>query len=331
MVTKNALKMNFKIIYGYLLLTLFLTSLLIACEYAKKSALPIDAPSVENSAMSAPDSIVNLVRKQVIVPADVLMSRYFEFIDSISEHELILPEHNLGEYILVNYNSWIIDSLRALDYYYQKNKGVFQFDLSHAIILHKGDTIIIPDSAVITSLIRTLKSSRIDVNLPEYRLRVIQKNDTVLNCPVRIGKNDSAYLETLGKIVNQRTPVGNGKIVNVLRRPIFYDLHTGEKYLETKRDDNRNTIMPEIPSLEPEIEGVRVGKMFHATTNLKTLGKAYSNGCIGLREADMWSLYYYAPAGTLVELRYDLMIVNEYKDTIHLKDIYHLQIQRKEP
>ena len=76
--------------------------------------------------------------------------------------------------------------------------------------------------------------------------------------------------------------------------------------------------MPQIPWIETEINGVRNGQMIHPTTNPKTLGKAYSNGCIGTTEADAWIIYYYAPIGTPIEIKYDLK--NE--DGKTLIDIY---------
>ena len=85
--------------------------------------------------------------------------------------------------------------------------------------------------------------------------------------------------------------------------------------------------MPRIPWIEPQIDGHRFGHMIHPTTNPKTLGKAYSNGCIGTSEADAWRIYYYAPIGTKVNFRYDLIIENERGDTIQLKRYLSLEKQ----
>lgn len=52
------------------------------------------------------------------------------------------------------------------------------------------------------------------------------------------------------------------------------------------------------------------------------MGKASSNGCIGMREADMWRLYYHAPVGTPIIIRYDLVAINEQGDTSRLPNIY---------
>ncbi len=57
-----------------------------------------------------------------------------------------------------------------------------------------------------------------------------------------------------------------------------------KQFFTTKRDDEKRTFMPLIPWIETEINGIRNGQMIHPTTNPKTLGKAYSNGCIRVRE-----------------------------------------------
>ena len=80
--------------------------------------------------------------------------------------------------------------------------------------------------------------------------------------------------------------------------------------------------MPQIPFIETELNGLRHGQLIHPTTNPKTLRKAYSNGCIGTKEADAWVIYYYAPINTEIRIRYDLSIANEMGDIITLKDIY---------
>jgi L,D-transpeptidase ErfK/SrfK len=306
--------------------TLFLSFLLLPCCVKKHNeANRVDSAFIDTTKNKSAtnDSLIHNPQ-WFLVGSEIKMKKYFFFIDSVVNLYPALSNNELGEYALVHHNSWIIDSLRATDYYFQKRKGKFQQDQAEEIILHKGDTLLIPDNHTIESILMRLRSNYIDVNIPEFKLRLIQNQDNLFVFKVRVGRNAEEYLESLGRVVNQQTPTGKGKIIKVWRAPVFYDLHTGIKLEETKRDDRKTTRMPSIPSLEPSINGVRYGSMFHATTNLKTIGKAYSNGCIGLRESDMWSLYYYAPVGTKVVLRYDLEVVNQRKDTVRLKDIYHL-------
>jgi len=273
---------------------------------------------------SATDVILKKPIEVVVVEKDITMKKYFTFLDTLVSKYPVLTGSGLGEYVLIHHNAWILDSLRSFDYYQQKAHGRFIYDLSQQIIFHTGDSIIIPDSISVAPIMERLKSTRIDLNIPEFRLRVIREKDTVLSFPVRVGRNAEEYIEFVGRTVNLRTPRGTGEIVNVLRTPVLYDLKTGEKYEQTKRDDGRYTLMPVIPSLEPMINGMRYGNMFHATTNIKTLGKAYSHGCIGMSEADAWSLYYHAPVGTRINFRYDLNIINAKGDTIKLRNIYKI-------
>ena len=79
--------------------------------------------------------------------------------------------------------------------------------------------------------------------------------------------------------------------------------------------------MPVTPSLTLELNYVISGQLIHATTNPHTMGKAYSNGCIGVNEQDIWYIFYYTPIRTKVEIKYDLY--PEGKDSeVELQDIY---------
>ena len=85
--------------------------------------------------------------------------------------------------------------------------------------------------------------------------------------------------------------------------------------------------MPQIPWIETEINGVRNGQMIHPTTNPKTLGKPYSNGCIGTKEGDAWVIYYYAPIDTGIRIRYDLNVKEAKGQKEILKDIYNINVR----
>jgi hypothetical protein len=258
----------------------------------------------------------------VVVQNNIRMQDYFAFIDSLSGARLDSIDA-FREYVLVNANPWIIDSLRVLDYYHQKARGLIVYDQSQQIILHPGDSLLIPDQPTIAAITEKLKTSRIEVNIPEFKLWVIQSLDTILTCKVRVGQNKNKYLDFYQREVDLRTPTGEGVIVEVRKNPKYFDPQTGEEYLETKRDDGRRTKMPIIPSLTPTINGQVTGTLIHATTNPKSLGKAYSNGCIGTSEPDIWSIFYLAPVGTKVTFRYDLEIIDERGQPKKLRDIYY--------
>jgi L,D-transpeptidase ErfK/SrfK len=201
-------------------------------------------------------------------------------------------------------------------------RGVFVYDQRAQIALHRGDSLVIPDSAWAAELIARQQRTWLDINVPEFRLRIVEGTDTLYTFPIRVGQNKKGFLATVGRETDWRTRLGTGEITGIYRNPVFRNLQTGKVFELTRRDDGRTTRMPQIPTLEPEIDGVCSGQLIHATTNPATLGKAYSHGCIGTREGDAWRIYYYAPLGTRIVIRYDLKVLTTGGDTIVLPDIY---------
>jgi len=253
---------------------------------------------------------------------NIRIKDYFPFMDNLVMKLDTFPDRHLTEHILVHANPWILDSLIATDYYQQKADGKFLYNQADYIILHKDDSLLVPDSSATASLHKKLNSIRIDVNVPEFKLRLLQDNDTLFTTTVRVGRNTTKYLALAGRKVDLRTPIGSGEVVRIARIPYFIDPETGKRYDSTRRDDYRYTKMPIIPWIEPSINGIRYGTLIHPTTNPRTLGKAVSNGCIGTTEAAGWVIYYHAPVGTKVTFRYDRKVVNEQGDSIVLNDIY---------
>jgi hypothetical protein len=80
-------------------------------------------------------------------------------------------------------------TLKDSDYYIQKKKGFFLYDQAEKVILHRGDSLMIPDSSTIATIHQQLKSTIIDLNIPEFTLHLIQLHDTILTCQVRVGRN----------------------------------------------------------------------------------------------------------------------------------------------
>ncbi|MFZ9982881.1 MAG: L,D-transpeptidase [Cyclobacteriaceae bacterium] len=253
----------------------------------------------------------------IINQSVIKFSQFFTLIDSIADQRLPGNLDLTGDMILVAANPWILDTLRNTDYREALKRGRFVDDLLEEVIIPSGSPIRIPDSLESHRIVSELRSTRLVLNIPEFKLRLIRNFDTILVAAVRVGRNESVFLEAVGREVDLRTPVGKGKIHRVWRTPKSVNLHTGEVYKVTRRDDNRITKMPPVPSLEPEINGNRNGKMIHATTNPVTLGKAYSHGCVGVSEADMWTIYFNLPVGSEIEFRYDLIG----PDTVY-RDIY---------
>jgi len=256
---------------------------------------------------------------EVVITEDVSLSQYFYFIDSL----LLLVNENspveINEYVLVHANPWIIDSLAATDYYILKDKGLIVRDLLALTIFHKGQVLRIPKQAEINLIKTKLKDINLDLNIPEYRLRVFESDHILHEFIVRVGRDERKFLAMADHVVDLKTKTGDGEIVRIVKNASFINPVNNKAYHLTHRDDSIITSLPSIPWLEPELNGIKHGQLIHPTTNLKTLGKSYSNGCVGLRESDSWILYYHAPLGTRVNFRYDLSLPDQPK----LKDIYN--------
>ncbi len=262
---------------------------------------------------------------KIPVRREISVSGFFQFVDEIVSQNDTLAAYKLTENLLLRANPWILDTLVHTDYYFQVSRGSFVYDQPNRIVLKPGDTLQIPGSKTAVALLEKMANTRLDINIPAFEMRIMEGDSVLFTVPVRVGKSQKKYLEVVGHEVNLRTRTGAGEIMRVNRYPAFTDPVTGKKFKFTKRDDHQTTLMPQIPWLEPLIDGHRYGQMIHPTTNPKTLGKAASNGCIGTSEADAWRVYFFAPVGTKVLIRYDLQAINERGDTIRYDNVYHLR------
>lgn len=299
---------------------------LLSLQMACRNPAPADAPpavapldSTAAEVQQAPEPLFLYA-----VPRNIRVRDYFSFIDSVVSRFDSLTPYPLSEHLLVRANPWLIDTLENTDYYRRMAQGEFIYDQRKMVVLHPGDTLQIPDTSRARLLQAEMDSTWIDINIPEFRLRIVRgQSDTVYSMQVRVGQNKKRYQEALSRVEDLRTQPGVGRIVRINRDPtLFVDPHTGRRLTTTLRDDGRRTRMPMIPWLEPEINGRRLGQMIHPTTNPESLGKAYSNGCIGCSESDAWRLYYHAPVGTKTVIRYDPDVVLPNGDTLHFQDIY---------
>lgn len=259
------------------------------------------------------------------VTEPVTVSAYFKYLDGLVRLYDSLAPYPLSEHLLVRANPWLIDTLENTDYYRQTARGIFVYDQRRMTVLKPGDTLRLPGPQTAAILLDRIKNTRLDVNIPAFQLRIVEYDSVLYTFPVRVGKNEKKYLQMAHGTVDLRTRTGTGEIVRINRNPAFYKPATGERYYYTRRDDGKTTWMPTIPWLEPSIDGRRLGQMIHPTTNPETLGKAASHGCIGLKEADAWRVYYHAPLGTRVVIRYDLTEITPAGDTLHFQDIYRHQ------
>lgn len=311
----NSAKLLLPFLYSFMLAILLIyqpyRELLVEKEVTALPISVIEKPIIKDTSLY-----------QIQVPYNVALRTYFDFMDSlVCAYDTLLP-YQLDEHLLVRANDWIIDTLENTDYYRRMDKGQFVYDQRDLVILKKGVIVKMPSIEQAATLIGKQTMVTIDLNIPEFKLRIMEAGKTLYTFPVRVGRKEVKYLDMAKRDVDLQTIPGIGKIVRIERFPAFINPVDGKRYKATKRDDSRYTKMPLIPYIEPEINGHRYGQLIHPTTNPVTLGKAYSNGCIGMKEADTWRLYYYAPLGTKVVFRYDLEIENEDGEPIHLKDIY---------
>lgn len=268
------------------------------------------------------DQEITTIPIEIVVNKDIPIRSYFKWMDSIvAEHN---QTHNylIDEYIIVHNNKWIMDTLAHTDYYYLMDKGIFNEDPQALIALKKDQVLIIPDSIETIKIQTQLCNTSLELNIPEFRLRIIQNGKEIYKFPVRVGKVGKRYLAMAKNDVDMRTKPGIGEIIRVNKKPVFMNPQNNHKYTKTYRDDGKLTGLPAIPWLEPSINGRSVGQLIHPTTNLATLEKTSSNGCIGLRESDAWIVYYYAPLGTKVVFKYELQGKNDKGETVEFENIY---------
>ncbi len=286
-----------------------------------------DTPKYQKGTPIIEKDTILLIKKdtplfEIILEKDITIDEYFDFINGLVEKYDTLVPYSLNEYILVHANEGLIDTFVQSDYYFQMEKGNFVYNQKAYVILREQDTLFLPNEKVATQIQEKINSYWLDLNIPEFKLLIMQNDSILYSIPVRVGQVGARYMSTVEREVDMKTKTGEGQIVSINRNPRWQNPVDGHEYKTTLRDDLRRTKVPRIPFLNPEINGHRWGQLIHPTTNPETLGKAYSNGCIGTSEGDAWRIYFHSPVGTKVVIRYDLEII-ENGDTIKLKNIYN--------
>lgn len=302
-----------------LLILLMPLFFLIACKKKEPKSAPKKTVIIHQDSLSV---LPKRSFRTHIVSKDVPVSSYFEYMDKVLITEAWRVHYPLSEHIIVWANPWIIDTLANTDYYRLKEKGIYSYDQTSIVILRKGTKLIIPDSIMADSISKILNATTLDVNIPEFKLRILQNGKTIAAYPIRVGKHKTKYLAMAGRTLELQTKIGKGKILQVNKNAVYKNPVDNKVYYKTHRDDGEYTLLPRLPWMVPEINNTIYGQLIHPTTNPATLGKMSSNGCIGMKEADIWNVYYHAPIGTPIEIRYDLKGVDEKGDTIELTDIY---------
>lgn len=313
----------------YTIILIFLTLLVVSCNVNRplspRNTSIVKSDSTAQKAEEQNNSLKKTKPIQAYINRDITVGHYFKFMDSLVKKYDSLVPYALSEHVLVRANPRIMDTLANTDYYRQMALDSFVYDQSKMVVLKAHDSLLIPDTAEGQRYIRDIEHTWIDVNIPEFKLRIYQDSLLLYTFPVRVGQHRKRYLAMGDRITDLRTKTGKGKIVRLERNPDFYNPVTGKRFYVTKRDDKKTTIMPVIPWIETEINGIRNGQMIHPTTNPETLGKAYSNGCIGVAESDAWIIYYHAPLNTPIQIRYILTILDVNGEKMELEDIYSYQ------
>lgn len=281
--------------------------------------------AVEPTAIaSKPKPFVGKKTGQVyfVAARDVDQKHYLKYIDGLVAQINGIWEDYLDEYDLVRNNPQLIDRLANTDYYYLKELGMVVQNLDTIRIIEAGDTLFVPNRNELAILDSLRNGTRLEVNIPEFRLRILQLDSLLFEFPIRVGRDQEKFLAMADQNVDLKTRTGEGFIVRVNKEPLFINPADNHRYERTIRDDGISTTLPRVPWLIPSICGIEHGQLIHPTTNRVTLGKAYSNGCLGTREADAWYIYYYAPPGTPIRISYQLQRITPEGDTLNFPDVY---------
>ena len=250
------------------------------------------------------------------------MRDFYRVMDSIAARYDSIFGDTLSDHILAKANPWIVDTLAGMQYETMMARDSFVYDQRNLIVFKKGDSLRIPRKVEIETIMKDFSETVLDLNIPEYKMRILVGKDTLYSIKTRVGRNERKHLDMAGTEIWLGTDKGTGKIIRHEKYPLFINPADNHRYYVTRRDDYRTTKTPLIPWIEAELDGQRKGDLIHPTTNPVTLGKPYSNGCVGVSEADAWRVYFNAPLGTKVIFRYDLRVKDEKGDTIKLRDIY---------
>ena len=131
----------------------------------------------------------------IIVDRDIQVRNYFSFIDSCVARLNKSVNYELNEHLLVRNNRWMIDTLASFDYYKRMERGEFIYDMREKFVLCSGDTLWAPDEKMAKELTGTFENTLIDLNIPEFRLRIFEYGMKKYEFTVRVGRNERKYLE----------------------------------------------------------------------------------------------------------------------------------------
>lgn len=132
------------------------------------------------------------VEEIIIIPKDVPMRNYFKWMNSVIAVHNQNRTYLIDEYILIQNNFWILDTLVHTDYYYKMEKKLFNEDSQVLIALHKGQTLTVPDSLQSEKINDRLGNTFIGINIPEFRLRIVENRKEIYQLPFVKGRMENA-------------------------------------------------------------------------------------------------------------------------------------------
>ncbi|WNH10624.1 L,D-transpeptidase [Thalassobellus suaedae] len=183
--------------------------------------------SNKNDNLKKPSNIIvqsSLIKYiSIVVDKPITIEHYFQFLDSIVNKYDSVTSYKLSEHLLVRANSWIIDTLKNTDYYIMKARDSFIYNQKKMIVIPKGTYITIPDSTTAIKLLNSFKKTTIDINIPEFKLRIYEDLIKLYEFPIRVGRNENKYLKMAGRVLDLKTKTGSGFIVRHVRNPSYYN------------------------------------------------------------------------------------------------------------
>ncbi len=145
-----------------------------------------------------PNAAIDLeIAKEISIPKYIFVGDYFGYIDSLVQRYDSLVPYPLSEHLLVRNNPWVIDTLANTDYNRRMEKDSFIYDQRQQIVLPKGLTLKLPDSTKACRMLEEFAHTEIDINMPEFRIRIFQDDILLYTSPIRVGQNRKRYLKLL--------------------------------------------------------------------------------------------------------------------------------------
>src|SRR5690554_2549259 len=181
--------------------------ILVGCQNANKVDIEEKSNNNNNIEIVETDSLKQEIAKpiEIVVNKDVPIRSYFKWMDGIVADYNQAHNYEVDEYIIVHNNKWIIDTLAHTDYYYLMDRGIFNEDSQSLLALTKNQVLVIPDSIQTQNIKAQLCNTSLELNIPEFRLRIIQNEKEIYKFPVRVGQTGKRYMAMAKATVDMRT------------------------------------------------------------------------------------------------------------------------------